>query len=150
GQRVHRARLALFEIRGRLSETLCRRPRGESRNRRILRLLQRATPSSGAQRSHADGRLARWRGAASLWTYGQRIRVDHMPTGGSEKAPDRTLGGLIKDNQQTVFQLSRRQKRSRCAGPLQSTARKSPRTTLGSLRLQSLDYLVVREESGGA
>ena len=42
-----------------------------------------------------------------------------MPTGGSETAADRTLGGLIKDNQQTHFQLSRRQKRSRCAGPLQ-------------------------------
>lgn len=43
-----------------------------------------------------------------------------MPTGGSETAADRTLGGLIKDNQQTHFQLSRRQKRSRCAGPLQN------------------------------
>jgi hypothetical protein len=41
-----------------------------------------------------------------------------MPTGGSESAADRTLGGLIKDNQQTAFQLNRRQKRSRFAGPL--------------------------------
>ena len=62
--------------------------------------------------------MAVWRGAASPWTCGQRMRVDHMPTGGSQTAADRTLGGLIKDNQQTVFQLSRRQKRSRCAGPL--------------------------------
>ncbi|MGC2787806.1 MAG: PEP-CTERM sorting domain-containing protein, partial [Roseiarcus sp.] len=41
-----------------------------------------------------------------------------MPTGTSESAADRILGGLIKGNQQTDFQLSRRQKRSRCAGPL--------------------------------
>ena len=46
----------------------------------------------------------------------QRGCVDHMPTGGSEKAADKTLCGLIKDNEQTAFQLS--QKRSRCAGPL--------------------------------
>src|SRR5208337_4803718 len=29
-----------------------------------------------------------------------------MPTGGSEPAADRTLGGLIKDNQQPAFQLN--------------------------------------------
>ena len=74
--------------------------------------------SSGARLSRADGGVARRRGAGSLWTCGQRLRVDHMPTGGSESAADRTLGGLIKDNQQTILQLSRRQKRSRCAGPL--------------------------------
>jgi hypothetical protein len=45
-----------------------------------------------------------------------------MPTGTSESAADRILGGLIKGNQQTDFQLSRRQKRSRCAGPLQSSS----------------------------
>ena len=121
GQCVHRARLALAKIRGRLSEGLCRRPRGEARHRRILRLLQRAPTPSGARLSRADGRLARRRGAGSLWTCGQRRRVDHMPTGGSDSAAHRTLGGLIKDNQQTAFQLNRRQKRSRCAGPLQST-----------------------------
>jgi hypothetical protein len=48
-----------------------------------------------------------------------------MPTGGSETAADRTLGGLIKDNQQTHFQLSRRQKRSRYAGPLHFGCRKT-------------------------
>jgi putative transposase len=117
-ERLHRTRLALAQARGRLSERLCRRPRGESRHRRILRLLQRAPPSSGARLSHADGRLARRRGAGGLWTCGQRSCVDHMPTGGSESAADRTLGGLIKDNQQTAFQLNRRQKRSRFAGPL--------------------------------
>ena len=41
------------------------------------------------------------------------------PQGGSETA-DTTLGGLIKDIPQTHFQPSRRQKRSRCAGPLHS------------------------------
>ena len=54
--------------------------------------------SSGARLSRADGRLARRRAA------------------GSETAADRTLGRLIKDNQQTHFQLSRRQKRSRLRG----------------------------------
>jgi hypothetical protein len=93
--------------------------RGKCRHRRILRLRQRAPPSSGARLWRADGRLARRRGAGSLWTCGQRKRVDHMPTGGSESAADRTLGGLIKDNQKTAFQLNRRQKRSRCAGPFQ-------------------------------
>ena len=41
-----------------------------------------------------------------------------MSTGESESAADRTLGGLIKDNQQTAFQLNRRKKGSRFAGPL--------------------------------
>jgi hypothetical protein len=53
----------------------------------------------------------------ALWTCGQRSRIDHMPTG--TKA-DTALGGMIeKDNRQTDFQLSRRQKWSRSAGPLQ-------------------------------
>jgi transposase InsO family protein len=54
--------------------------------------------SSGARLSRADGRLARRGAAHGLWTCGQRQRVDHMPTGGSKTAADRTLGGLIKDN----------------------------------------------------
>ncbi len=71
--------------------------------------------------------MAVWRDGAppgGLWTCGQRKRVDHMSIGGSETAADRTLGGLIKDNQQTHFQLRRRQKRSRCAGPLHNFARR--------------------------
>jgi len=72
GQRVHRTPLALAKIRGRLSEGLRRRPRGESGHRRILRLLQRAPPSSGARLLHANGRLARGSGAGGLWTCGQR------------------------------------------------------------------------------
>ena len=54
---------------------LCPRPRGESRHRRILRLLQRATAPSGARLSRADGGVARGRGVGSLWTWGQRICV---------------------------------------------------------------------------
>ena len=44
-----------------------------------------------------------------------------MPTGRAETAADRLFGGLIKDNQQADLQFSRRQKRSRFAGPLQMT-----------------------------
>ena len=36
----------------------------------------------------ADGRLARGRGTGSPWTCGQRLRVDHMPTGATESAAD--------------------------------------------------------------
>ena len=71
-ERVWRSLKYEAEIRGRRSERLCRRPRGESWRRRILRLRQRAPPSSGARLSHADGRLARRRGADSLWACGQR------------------------------------------------------------------------------
>jgi hypothetical protein len=52
---------------------------------------------------------------------GVRRHVDNaraLPTGRAESATDRNLGGLIKDNQQTVFQLTRRQKPSRFARPL--------------------------------
>ena len=51
----------------------------------------------------------------SPWTYGQRLRVDHKSTGGSKSAADKTLGGLIEDNQQAAS-FNRRQKRSRCEG----------------------------------
>jgi HTH-like domain len=59
GQRLHRARLAVAQARGYLSEGLRRRLRGQGRDRRLDRLLQRATPSPGARLSHAGGRLAR-------------------------------------------------------------------------------------------
>jgi Integrase core domain len=59
-------------------------------------------------------------GAGSLWTCGQRIRVYHRPTGRSETAADRTLGGLIKDNQQTASNLTAAKNGPACAGPLQS------------------------------
>jgi hypothetical protein len=68
--------------------------------------LQRA-PSSGARLSRADGRLAQTGAAQGMWICGQRKLVNHMPAGGSETAADR------KDNQQTGFQFSRRQNRSR-------------------------------------
>ena len=74
-----------------------------------------------------SGATARCPGPMDMWT---TQRVDHMPTVGSETAGDRNLGGLIKDNQQTVFQLSRRQKRSRFAGPLHSSRSEAHRQSL--------------------
>jgi hypothetical protein len=62
--------------------------------------------------------MAVWRGGAV-----QTARVDHRPTGGTESTAHRTPGGLIKDNQQTAFQLNHRQKWSRCAGPLHCPVR---------------------------
>jgi len=61
---------ALAEIRGGLSERLRRRPRGESRHRRMLRFLQRATPSSGARLSRRwpSGARARHREPMDMWT----------------------------------------------------------------------------------
>ena len=59
--------------------------------------------------------MAVWREGVAPGACGQRSRVDHMPTG---TEADTALGGMInKENQQTDFQLSRRQKWSRCAGP---------------------------------
>ena len=130
GQCVHRTAVALAEARGRLSQGLCRRPRSQDRHPRLDRLLQRAPPSSGARLSRSDGRLARWRDGVGLWTCGQRMRVDHIPTGATEKEADTPLGGLIKENQQTDFQLSRRQIRSGFAGPLQF---RQPRPALASM-----------------
>jgi hypothetical protein len=75
---------------------------------------------SGAPLPRPNGRLARRRDPDRRWTCGQRRRVDYRPTGGAESTAHRILGGLIKDNQQTAFQLNRRQKWSRWAGPLQS------------------------------
>ena len=91
--------------------------REESQHPRILR-PPRATPSSGDRLSHADGCLARWRAAGSLCTCGQRIRVDLMPTGRSETAADRTLGALIKDNQQTASNLTAAKNGPAARGPL--------------------------------
>ncbi|MCP3367606.1 IS3 family transposase [Bradyrhizobium cajani] len=42
-----------------LVEGLCRRSRGQGRNRKLDRLLQRSSPSSGTRLSRADGGLAR-------------------------------------------------------------------------------------------
>ena len=70
GQRLHRAAVALAQARGHLSQGLCRRPRGQGRDRELDRLLQRSAPSSGAGLSHADGGLARRHAGAPrrLWT----------------------------------------------------------------------------------
>jgi len=61
GVRVHRAAVALAEVRGHLSQGLRRRARGQGRHRRVDRLLQRTTPAYGARQLHADGGVARGR-----------------------------------------------------------------------------------------
>ena len=53
---------------------------------------------------------------ASIGGAGARARRPR-PMGGSETA-DRTLGGLIKDNQQTHFQLSRRKNGAAAVSPI--------------------------------
>jgi hypothetical protein len=71
-------------------------------------------------KSYADGREARAGIGEWIVFYNEprRSRVDHKPTG---TEADTALGGMIeKDNRQTEFQLTRRQKWSRCAGPLQN------------------------------
>jgi hypothetical protein len=65
--------------------------------------------------------MAVWREGAAPTAHGHVDNASALTTcpqaDGSESA-DRTPGGVIKDNQQTAFQLNRRQKRSRFAGPL--------------------------------
>jgi hypothetical protein len=73
-----------------------------------------------------------------------------MPTGGSETAADRTLGGLIKDNQQTASQLNRRQKRSRCAGPLQIALRRLSRRRNADCRHPRSGRSISSGSNGGA
>ena len=91
GQRVHRAAVALAQIRGHLSQGLFGWPRGQSRNRPMDRILQFPASSSGAGKPRADGGLAdrchrrvRRRGCGydasrlrEAWT---TLRVAHIPT----------------------------------------------------------------------
>ena len=102
---IHRAALALAQIRRRLPQGLRRRRRCESRHWRVARLLQRTSPSSGARLSSADGDLSRRRRGRDLWTWGQCApmqtqpaapRIDHMPTGGAETAAGGIFSGLKK------------------------------------------------------
>ena len=83
-------------------------------------------------------------------TYGIRLRVDHMPTSRSQSAADTTLSGLIKDNQQTACQLNRRQKRSRCPGPLQRRQRNLPllldELVPSTAQVGALNTVAVRDE----
>jgi hypothetical protein len=85
---------AKLEARGSISKAT---PTGVRRKpaSAIGSFLQRAPPSTGARLSRADGRLARGPSAQGAWA--------------DQKQADRTLGGLIKDNQQTHFLHSRRQ-----------------------------------------
>ena len=119
GQRLHRAAVAIFEVRGHLPQGLRRRPRGCARRRlsgspfTTNGVLIRRWPTarqwrSGARRSPAPG----------CGHDGQRIRVAHMPTATEADAVSRCV---IKGNpERSRFQLTNRIKRSRCAGPFQS------------------------------
>ena len=93
GQRVHRAAVALAQARGRLSEGLCRRPRGQRRDRSVDRLLQHAAAAQRARPPHAHGGVARRRdrrarpdGCGHDAALGQRWRVAHMPTAATTAA----------------------------------------------------------------
>jgi HTH-like domain len=93
GQCLHRALVAVVEARRRLSQRLCRRPRGEARHRGVDGVLQRAAPASGARLPPTDGALARRDGERESCGHdGQRSRVDHMSTA----ATDTAFGCMIK------------------------------------------------------
>jgi hypothetical protein len=86
--------------------------------------ISRAMPTAASLHQALGYRapMAVWRDGAARQADGHadnKSAVDHVPTGKAETAADRLFGGLIEDNQQTDLQLSRRQNRSRCAGPLQ-------------------------------
>src|SRR4028119_716870 len=61
GQRLHRAALAVAEVRGCLPEGLRRQPGGSGRDRFLDRLLQRPASSPGARQPGSHGGLARRR-----------------------------------------------------------------------------------------
>ncbi len=87
GQRVHRTRLALAQTLGRLSERLCRWPRGEQ------------SASANASPSTTSALFIRRSAIARRWPSGAKARRRQAD---QKSAADRTLGGLIKDNQQRV------------------------------------------------
>jgi hypothetical protein len=58
GQRFYRTALALAQIRGRVLEGLCRRPRSQGRHWLSDRILQSAASASGAGEPDTDGGLA--------------------------------------------------------------------------------------------
>ena len=93
-QRLHRAAVAQPEVRGHLPQRLRRRPRGQSRDRRMAGLLQSPAPASGAGQPDADGglarrrqRRARRRGCGYDAALGQRWRVAHIPTAAATASP---------------------------------------------------------------
>ena len=87
--------------------------------------------------------MAVWREGAPPKAYGHVDNANALttcPQAHQNQQQTESLGGLIKGNQQTDFQLSRRQKRSRCAGPLQSApADRNPHinTNVATLRTKS-------------
>jgi len=72
----HRAAVAVAQARRHLSQGLRRRPRGQSRHRRMDQILQRDPSSPGAGLPHTDGGMAprrdrnRSRRSKRLWTCG--------------------------------------------------------------------------------
>src|SRR5207248_11450191 len=76
GQCLHRAAVAVAQARRHLSQGLRRRPRGQSRYRRMDQILQRDPSSPGAGLPHTDGGMAprrdrnRSRRSKRLWTCG--------------------------------------------------------------------------------
>ena len=118
GQRLHRAAVAVAEVRGCLSQGLRRWPGSRARHRRVDRLLQRAASAPGAGRPNADGGLARgYRRRRGCGHDGQRIRVAHMPTATEADAASRCV--IERNPERPRLQLTNRIKRSRCAGPFQ-------------------------------
>jgi putative transposase len=111
GQRVHRATVALVEVRGHLSQGLRRRPRGQGGHRPVGRLLQHPSPAYGTRASHADGRVARrhYRRPrrhgcghdAALW------RAAHMPTAATTADHDSLR--RFRGEERPGFQLRNRQ-----------------------------------------
>jgi putative transposase len=100
-QRVHRAAVAQPEIRGYLPQGRHRRPRGQSRDRRMADLLQSPASAPGAGKPDADGgvarrheRRARRSGCGYDAALGQRWRVAHNPTAAATTNPCRlTISG---------------------------------------------------------
>ncbi len=64
-----------------------------------------------------------------------------MSTGGLETAADRTLAGLIKDNQQTASKLNRRQKAVPLRGATSWLALVPYQSTLGGFCAKSHQFI---------
>jgi hypothetical protein len=90
---------------------------------------------------YPDGVGEDFRGTApsSLGLWSQPLMEDALPE--PAIAADRTLGGFIKDNQQTALRLNRRQS---AAGPLHCSALSASSASSLSVRKNSLDWPMKR------
>lgn len=93
GQRVHRAAVALAQIRGHLAQGLFGWPRGQSWNHPMDRVLQPSASSLGAGKPRADGGLARrrhWRirrrGFSQARSLDNAARCPHLHSRSSKQA----------------------------------------------------------------